>query len=995
MNSGLRTDVMRGLWRCLALCLLFVLAGCGGSATPPPDRLVVSTDANLVSLLAVEVTPALPSVAQSSTLALTAIAVLSNGERRDVSALDKLVWRSSDTALAEVSAEGLVTAKAAGEVTLTATLLGVVGRTVLRITDATLSRLEILPTDPRLAAGTRLNLQAIGHYSDGSRRELTSRVTWASSDVDVAPVAATGALDGVASGSATVVADFSGLSTQAGVTVSSATLMGLRIEPPRPDLLAGGAQALRAWGLFSDGSTQDLTDGVRWESRSAEVAVVGNGSSAGQVIGLGLGSVEIVASRGAVSTRARATVRAPALLSLEVSPPQLELSPGQRQPLQALGHFDDGSVQDLTTQVVWRSTAATQAMISNAPGSTGLVTALAAGDAGLGARLLDTSGRTLAEGQGRLRVTAAALTNLVIEPPRPRLARGTAMALRAVAHYADGGVRDVTSQVRWRVADSDLVRIDAVGRLQASERLTTAAATTVTAELADRSASVSLGLSPARLQVIDIEIDTDTPVVGTALRLRAMGGFSDGSRQDLSDQVVWASSQEAVAVIAGAAELLALATGETRITASLATSRDGAWAVGSRTLSVVDATLQAVEIDPATQTLAVGSEVSLQALGVFDDGNGGTLRQDISRQVSWRSADAGVARVDNGDGRKGRLHTLGAGETRISAHFGGFSSTLALTVSDAALERLDITSPDGSVLAGGERLSLTVTGTYADGRQQDLSEQVTWSSSDPSLARVSNVMGSRGRVTAIMAVSGGVDIRAQLAGRTATQSLSIVDQPQRPVSLVLWAEPNLLLSDGSETTAVQIQLQAADPAQTVADGTAVDVRIRDGQGVVQTSQVTTRDGRARVDFTPAGAGLFEVWASLPDGGPVQVTSLRVSADLGDGLSAMRSTTVSYIDGELQPGGSFSAFAFNASNRDFRLLGYLLCDGLDATNSCPAERVLFSRSDPNADSGGLLAAGERAGFLYRLADDRLLSGLSVLFVLEEPQSARPVLFRIDY
>ncbi|HYU45329.1 MAG TPA: Ig-like domain-containing protein, partial [Terriglobales bacterium] len=60
-----------------------------------------------------------------------------------------------------------------------------------------------------------------------------------------------------------------------------------------------------------------------------------------------------------------------------VTPPEVLMSPGQKQQMHAYGYYSDGTVTDLTGQVTWSSVESSIASVS----STGLVTMKTAGTA--------------------------------------------------------------------------------------------------------------------------------------------------------------------------------------------------------------------------------------------------------------------------------------------------------------------------------------------------------------------------------------------------------------------------------------------------------------------------------------------------------------------------------------------------------------------------------------------------------------------------------------
>ena len=58
------------------------------------------------------------------------------------------------------------------------------------------------------------------------------------------------------------------------LTVSNATIQSITVTPASPTIALGALQQFAASGLFSDGSTQDITSVVTWTSSAPTVAVV-------------------------------------------------------------------------------------------------------------------------------------------------------------------------------------------------------------------------------------------------------------------------------------------------------------------------------------------------------------------------------------------------------------------------------------------------------------------------------------------------------------------------------------------------------------------------------------------------------------------------------------------------------------------------------------------------------------------------------------------------
>jgi hypothetical protein len=97
-----------------------------------------------------------------------------------------------------------------------------------------------------------------------------------------------------------------------------------------------------------------------------------------------------------------------------------------------------------------------------------------------------------------------------------------------------------------------------------------------------------------------------------------------------------------------------------------------------------------------------------------------------------------------------------------------FGST-TLTVSAATLVSIGVT-PTNPSIAKGTRQQFTATGIYTDNSIKDLTAAVTWSSSDTTVAAVSNAAGSQGLATAVG--SGSTFISAAL-GNTTSVSVTL------------------------------------------------------------------------------------------------------------------------------------------------------------------------------------------------------------------------------
>jgi uncharacterized protein YjdB len=220
------------------------------------------------------------------------------------------------------------------------------------------------------------------------------------------------------------------------------------------------------------------------------------------------------------------------------------------------------------------------------------------------------------------------------------------------------------------------------------------------------------------LSSITVTPGSPTAVVNTTAQFTAIGTWSDGSAQDVTSQVVWASVDTSIATVDNSGLATALATGSTSVSATLGIVS------GFTTLTVDPASLVSIVITPDQTSVPAGISESFVATGIFNNGSAQPL---VS--ASWGSTDSNVAAIDN----TGNATTLTAGTVTISATSGLVTGTTTFTVLPAALVSISF-SPSAPSLPLGTSVQLTAIGLFTDGSTQVLS--VTWGSSDPTVISV-------------------------------------------------------------------------------------------------------------------------------------------------------------------------------------------------------------------------------------------------------------------
>jgi 6-phosphogluconolactonase (cycloisomerase 2 family) len=640
---------------------------------------------------------------------------------------------------------------------------------------AQLVEIAVGPPNAHLAPGTRMQFTATGLYAGGSRRDLTSQVSWSSADPAVAATSMDATLPGIVTGTkpgeTTIIATSSGgLSRSVVVTVDRATLVSISVTPPSRAIAKGTQQQFIATGLYSDNSTQNLSLSARWSVEDPAIASVDSLSVwAGRVSALGTGTTRVTATFEGVSGSATLTVTPASLTSIQITPATREIALGLNATYAATGIYTDGSAQDVTALVTWGSTAPSVASISNA----------VATSAGVGTTRITASLAGIT-GTAPLKVTGAQLTSIAISPTNTAIARGLSTQLTAIGTYTDHSTQDLTGAVVWSSSDSTIASISNAAGYQGLSKAEQPGSATISGTLGAVSGDTTLTVTTATLVSISVTPAALAIAKGTQQQFTATGTYTDNSTQDLTTAVTWNTTGSA-ATISNAGGSQGLATGAD-VGQSILSATLGSVA-GSSTLTVTAATLVSIGVTPATPSISNGTQQLFTATGTYTDHS----TQDLTTSVTWSSSNTAIASVDNSAGSKGLASAVAAGSTTISAALGTVNGSTTLTVTAATLVSITVV-PAAPSIANGTQKQFAATGVYSNAATQDLTSAVTWASSNTSIATISNASGTMGLASSVSA--GSTSISAVLDGVTGSTLLTVT--PATLVSIaVIPASPSI------------------------------------------------------------------------------------------------------------------------------------------------------------------------------------------------------------
>ena len=376
------------------------------------------------------------------------------------------------------------------------------------------------------------------------------------------------------------------------------TLTSIAVTPSGSTIALGATQQFTATGKYSDGTSKDISSSVAWSSSSSGIASISGTGLATPVKG---GQVTITATStatsGTISGSTTLTVGV-ALSSIAVSSSASGINVGQTAQFTATGTYSDGSTKDITSSVIWTSSAPTVATISGS--------GLASGVTGGQANIMATSGSV--NNSSPLTVTAL-LSSISVTPSTPGVFVGSTLQFSATGNYNDGTTKNLTSSVAWSSSDTAKATIStgglATGVKGGQVNIIAALGVSSTVNLDVTALLKSLSLTPIGPGIL----------VGSSQQFSAIGTFNDSSTQDLTSSASWSSSDTTKATIANG-HATGVSAGPTTITVT-GTSADGSNVNANTALNVVSSAYASLNGNYAFTMLAADSRGPQMFAGSF------------------------------------------------------------------------------------------------------------------------------------------------------------------------------------------------------------------------------------------------------------------------------------------------------------------------------------------------------------------------------------------
>ncbi len=742
-----------------------------------------------------------------------------------------ITWKSNDDKIATVDESGKLTAIESGKVLVTAIHREWQASVLVTIKPkgVTLNAIKLSPDNPTLYLAQRQPFTALGIYSDGSTENLTGRVKWESSKTDDISIDEKSGIAQVKTKNGgditakifveTSTKTFPDVTGKATVTVNSATLDSISINPDKATLYLQQTKSLIAEGKYSDNGIADITDQVTWSSMDENhVKIIQPGVIQG--VAEGDEAIKVVYTpEGKQEKEALAdiTVESASLERITITPEAGSMMLYESKPFQAIGIDSNDKEHLLDVDVMWVSENPEIVYINP---ESGLAEAMKAGETTITVTDMTTKMRS----STKISVSDQKLTSLVVTPEEFTIYEGLSRQLTATGTYADGTEINLTQSAVWHVdltgVTTGKVQLGPEKGMVTGEASTQKAKIKVIATIDGDTATSEVEVSSTKPHDIKISPEKATVSIGATVSYTAVAEYKQGSYPSEFFPIIkgaeWSVDKPELATInKETGELTAVDKIPDKQPVTVTVTFNTVTSKTAAEITILDAALDKLQILSNSDDLSfvIGGKRQLSAIGVFTDG----LSMDMTTQngVEWSTDKPDILEVIPSGENAGQVTAKSKGEAVITVSKGEVKGTMTYQVVDAAdakLEEITIT-PAVPEVPNGTSVNFTATGKYSDDKERDITESVEWVSSDLTVATITQKgvaeTLTQGKTTTITAKLDGEETNTTLKVTAATVTSVEIKSPGDP-------KPNTI-------TLKQAQHKYLTATATFSDGQKLDV----------------------------------------------------------------------------------------------------------------------------------------------------------------------------
>ena len=666
----------------------------------------------------VNVTGSKTQLNKSETLELTATV-----EPTDTSDSKTLTWDSSNKTAATVDSNGVVTAKAGGETTITATSVnGVVGsytiKVVVPITEFTTTDVEFT-----LNKGENKKINTTITPEDTTEDKT---ITWTTSDETVATVSSDGTVSAISGGNATITGTLkNGKKVESRVKVV-VPIQKVELDKSNLEMTPGQKQTIKEI-ITPEDTTENKS--VTWTSSDDTIATVKNG----EVTAVAPGNATITATVGTRSVNANVRVLIP-IDNVAISESEVTLNRNATKKLNVI-ITPENAEEDKT--VTWTSSDPSSVSVSDDGTIKGLK----------GTQSPVTITGTLKNGKKvESKVTViVAIESIELNKNSTTINKGANETLTVTINPEDTS-EDTT--VTWTSSDDTIATVDSNGKVIAIA----AGTATITAKVGtfEKNCAVSVVVPIDSVTVLDADFTLNR---GDNKTVTATVNPSDTTEDKT---VTWTSSNAAVAKVDSNGKVTAIAAGTATITAKVGTKTD------TVKVTVIVPITEFITTDTTFEIIKNSSKTINTTINPSD------TTED--KTITWTSADKAIATVDE----TGKVTGVAAGTVKITGTLkNGKKVESTVTVKIIPVESIEIIQDKLDM----KRKDTKVLNVEYKPENATEATDIVWSSSDEEVA----IVDENGKVTALK--EGTATITAKMGNLTDTIDVTVTEVPLKSIIL--------------------------------------------------------------------------------------------------------------------------------------------------------------------------------------------------------------------
>lgn len=628
-------------------------------------------------------------------------------------------WTSSNTSVATVNSDGVITAKAVGTSKITCKGDGKTATCTITVTKKVPCKgVELNRYEISLAAGKTYTLKPTFSPSNTSNKN----VTWSSSNKSVATVSSKGVVTAVKTGYAEVTCKTADGGYKAVCIVRvNVPVTGIRIINESQTCTIGETKTIICNIYPTNASNRTLV----WKSSKTDVATV---NSKGVVTGKKTGTTTITASTPDGKYTASCTVKVCVeVTGVKIGKTNITMTKGDSVAMNAVVVPSNASNKKLS----WKTNNSNVVSVDN-----GIITALRTGTAVV----------TVTTKEGGY---SASCYITVIQPVERVVIQYTSLSLnvgvsKEVSQYVQPSYA-TNKNVKWSSSNTAIATVSQTGKITAKK----AGSCDIICKSADGYAQSKLKLTVLQpVKGISFASKTANVARGATYVLTPVFSPKNASNKNL----IWATNNSTIATVDNNGIVTGLKTGACTITAK---TESGQFTASIKV--IVYEPIKSMSFNKTNVTIAVGKQTTITPSFKPDNAT--------YKDVIWSSNNKDVATVDENGIVTARApgYVVITGKTK----YGGIKATC----------KINVIQPVKSVKINKTTLELdideTVTLKATVSPKNATNTAVTWSSSDPTVVKVDKLTG---KLTALKKGSATITVKTVDGGHTATCKVKVLNK---------------------------------------------------------------------------------------------------------------------------------------------------------------------------------------------------------------------------